>query len=81
MNAVLHRTRPDRSRECEQWSLISESDLVMIILHERLRFWATLGGATYIPNTAMLEIGDFLGSNQDPAATRKLQVLLKSRDR
>jgi hypothetical protein len=77
MDALIFRSRPDGRNECDQWTIVRDSDDEEdFVVHERVKLDAVLSGKPYARLIRRMTVGEFLATEQPPAVKGKLQAFL-----
>ena len=77
MENLIFRGRPDDKNECEQWSLVRETDDVEdYVVQEHVKLDEVLSGRPYLRLVKRMTVSEFLGTEQPAAVKRKLQSIL-----
>jgi hypothetical protein len=77
MENLIFRGRPDDKNECEQWSLVRETDDTEdYVVQEHVKLDEVLSGRPYLRLVKRMTVSEFLGTGQPAAVKRKLQSIL-----
>jgi hypothetical protein len=77
MDALIFRSRPDGRNECDQWTIVRDSDDEEdFVVQERVKLDAVLSGKPYARLIRRMTVREFLGTDQPPAVKGKLQAFL-----
>ena len=77
MENLIFRGRPDDKNECEQWSLVRETDDVEdYVVQEHVKLDEVLSDRPYLRLVKRMTVSEFLGTEQPAAVKRKLQSIL-----
>lgn len=77
MENLIFRGRPDDKNECEQWSLVRETDDTEdYVVQEHVKLDEVLSGRPYMRLVKRMTVSEFLGTEQPAAVKRKLQSIL-----
>jgi len=74
----FHRTQPDDRGEYDRYFLVEHPD-GPYVRHEHVILRVTSGGHSLVANTTMIDVGDYLVSQQYSAGRSRLQALLEAR--
>lgn len=78
MEIPIHTTIPDADGTSRRWVLVSDPALGDDYVREdHVTHNAHLSGKPYVRELKRMGVGEFLGTNQDPRAKRKLQAILE----
>lgn len=77
MENLIFRSRPDDDNECEQWSLVRDTDDAEdYVVQEHVKLDEVLSGLPYLRLVKRMTVSEFLGTEQPAAVKRRLQCLL-----
>ena len=81
MENLIFRGRPNDRNECDQWTLIRDSDdPEEYVVQEHVAFDALRSGKPYLRLVRRMTVAEFLITDQPPAVKRKLQAVLEERN-
>ena len=81
MENLIFRGRPNDRNECDQWTLVRDSDdPEEYVVQEHVVFDALRSGKPYLRLVRRMTVGEFLITDQPPAVKRKLQAVLEERN-
>jgi hypothetical protein len=80
MENLIFRGRPNERNECDQWTLVEDSeDRQDYVVMEHVRLDAVLSGKPYLRLVKRMTVAEFLNTNQPSAVKRRLQAVLENR--
>ena len=80
MEHLIFRARPNERDECDQWTLVDDSDDHLdYVVQERVKLDAVLSGKPYVRLIRRMTVEEFLSTDQPPAVKAKLQILMAER--
>jgi hypothetical protein len=80
MENLIFRGRPNERDECDQWTLVEDSDDHRdYVVQERVKLDAVLSGKPYVRLIRRMTVEEFLTTDQPPAVKAKLQIILAER--
>ena len=78
MDTLIFRSRPNDRNECDQWTVVRDSDdNEDFVVQERVRLDAVLSGKPYARLIRRMTVQEFLGTDQPLAVKGKLQTFLE----
>jgi hypothetical protein len=81
MENLIFRGRPNDRNECDQWTLVRDSDdPEEYVVQEHVVFDALRSGKPYLRLVRRMTVAEFLITDQPPAVKRKLQAVLEERN-
>jgi hypothetical protein len=81
MENLIFRGRPDDKNECDQWSLVRETDDTEdYVVQEHVRLDDVLSGRPYLRLVKRMTVREFLSTEQPAAVKRRLQSILDERN-
>jgi hypothetical protein len=80
MEQLIFRGRPNERDECDQWTLVEDSDDRQdYVVQERVRLDAVLSGRPYVRLIRRMTVGEFMATDQPAAVKARLQAILAQR--
>jgi hypothetical protein len=80
MENLIIRSRPDANNECDQWSLVKDSDdREDYVVQEHVKLGEVLSGRPYMRLVKRMTAAEFLGTEQPMAVKQKLLAMLDQR--
>jgi hypothetical protein len=80
MENLIFRGRPNESNECDQWTLVKDTDdQEAFVVQEHVKLDEVLSGKPYLRLVRRMTVGEFLATDQPAAVKGKLQTLLDAR--
>ena len=81
MENLIFRGRPNDRNECDQWTLVRDSDdPEEYVVQEHVVFDALRSGKPYLRLVRRMTVAEFLITDQPPAVKGKLQAVLEERN-
>ena len=80
MENLIFHGRPDDKNECEQWSLVRDTeDTDDYVVQEHVKLDEVLSGRPYLRLVKRMTVSEFLGTDQPAAVKQKSQTFLAAR--